>query len=67
MGNLDEKIKQEINEKSNVVQLETLDIIRQIKNIEKEAEERVSEWENKIALFAVGIQINDLKEKYRGL
>jgi len=64
-GDLDEKIKHEINEKSNVVQLETLDIIRQIKNIEKEAEERVSEWENKIALFAVGIQINDLKEKYR--
>ena len=64
-SNLDEKIKQEINEKSNVVQLETLDIIRQIKNIEKEAEERVSEWENKLALFAVGIQINDLKEKYR--
>jgi lon-related putative ATP-dependent protease len=64
-SNLDEKIKQEINEKSNIVQLETLDIIRQIKNIEKEAEERVSEWENKLALFAVGIQINDLKEKYR--
>ncbi|TYQ18034.1 UNVERIFIED_CONTAM: lon-related putative ATP-dependent protease [Acetivibrio alkalicellulosi] len=64
-GELDEKIKNEITEKSNVVQLETLDIIKRIKNIEKEAEERVSEWENKIALFAVGIQINDLKEKYR--
>jgi len=42
-----------------------LEIIRKIKNIEREAEERVAEWENKIALFAVGMQINDLKEKYK--
>ncbi|UWV46392.1 AAA family ATPase [Acetivibrio thermocellus] len=64
-GQLDEKIKQEITERSNIVQLETLEIIRKIKNIEREAEERVAEWENKIALFAVGMQINDLKEKYK--
>lgn len=64
-GELDEKVKHEITEKSNIVQLETLDIIRKIKNVEKEAEERVSDWENKIALFAVGMQINDLKEKYK--
>jgi len=56
-GQLDEKIKQEITERSNIVQLETLEIIRKIKNIEREAEERVAEWENKIALFAVGMQI----------
>lgn len=64
-GDLDEKVKQEINEKSNQIQLGTLEIIRQIKSMEKEAEERVAEWENRMALFAVGMQINDLKEKYR--
>lgn len=64
-GELDEKLKHEITEKSNIVQLETIDIIRKIKAIEKEAEEKVSEWENKIALFAVGMHINDLKEKYQ--
>jgi len=64
-GDLDEKLKHEITEKSNIVQIETLDIIRKIKAIEKEAEEKVSEWENKIALFAVGMHINDLKEKYQ--
>lgn len=64
-GELDEKLKHEINEKSNIVQLETIDIIRKIKAIEKEAEEKVAEWENKIALFAVGMHINDLKEKYQ--
>ncbi|MCX7843649.1 MAG: AAA family ATPase [Clostridia bacterium] len=64
-GDLDEKIKHEINEKSGIIQIETIEIIRKIKNIEKEAEKKVSEWENKIALFAVGMHINDLKEKYR--
>ena len=64
-ADLDEKVKQEINEKSNEIQLGTLEIIRQIKNMEKEADERVAEWENRMALFAVGMQINDLKEKYR--
>lgn len=64
-ADLEEKLKHEITEKSNIVQIETIDIIRKIKAIEKEAEEKVAEWENKIALFAVGMHINDLKEKYQ--
>ncbi|MDP4181055.1 MAG: ATP-binding protein [Bacillota bacterium] len=64
-GDLEEDIKHEINEKSNILQVETMEIIRKIKNIEKEAEEKVNEWESKIALFAVGMHINDLKEKYK--
>lgn len=64
-GELDEQVRHEINEKSNAIQIETLNIIRKIKNVEKEAEEKVAEWENKIALFAVGMHINDLKEKYK--
>lgn len=62
---LDENARKKIAEMSANVQLETLETIRRIKNIEKEAAARVEEWENKIALFAVGMQINDLKEKYR--
>jgi lon-related putative ATP-dependent protease len=62
---LEEEVKHQINEKSNLLQMETIEIIRKIKNIEKEADEKVSEWENKIALFAVGMHINDLKEKYK--
>lgn len=64
-GDLDEKLKHEISEKSNVIQMETIEIIRKIKSVEKDAEEKVAEWENKIALFAVGMHINDLKEKYK--
>lgn len=64
-GELDERLKHEINEKSNIMQNETIDIIRKIRNIEKDAEEKVCQWDNKIALFAVGMHINDLKEKYK--
>lgn len=61
---LDEDIKDQINEKTNILQQDTLDIIRKLKNNEKETKQKVSEWENKIALLALGVQINDLKEKY---
>ena len=61
---LDEDIKQEISEKSDNIQIETMDIMRHIKAVEKEAEERISEWQNKVALYAVGVHINDLKEKF---
>jgi lon-related putative ATP-dependent protease len=63
-GDLDEKVRHDLSEKSNQVQMETLDIIRRIKDVEKKAETKVEEWENKIALFAVGAHIIDLKEKY---
>ncbi len=61
---LDEDIKVQINEKTNILQQDTLEIIRKLKNNEKETKQKVSEWENKIALLALGVQINDLKEKY---
>lgn len=64
-GELDEGLKNEISRKSEIIQNETLDIIRKIKNIEREAEEKISEWENRIALFAVGMHMSDLKEKYK--
>lgn len=61
---LDDEIKQEISDKSDSIQIETMDIMRHIKAVEKEAEERISEWQNKVALYAVGVHINDLKEKF---
>lgn len=62
---LDEEVKDEINEKTTTLQQDTLEIIRKLKNNDKETKKQVSEWENKIALLALGDQINDLKEKYK--
>ncbi len=61
---LDDSIKEQINEKTNILQQDTLEIIRKLKNNEKETKQKVSEWENKIALLALGVQMNDLKDKY---
>lgn len=63
--NLDEDVKDKINEKTNILQQDTLEIIRKLKNNEKETKQKVSEWEKRIALMALGVQINDLKEKYK--
>lgn len=62
---LDDNIKEEINEKTNILQQDTLDIIRKLKNNDKDTKQKVSEWENKIALLALGVQMNDLKDKYK--
>ncbi len=62
---LDEDVKDKINEKTNILQQDTLEIIRKLKNNDKETKQKVSEWEKKIALMALGVQINDLKEKYK--
>jgi lon-related putative ATP-dependent protease len=62
---LGEEEKAEISERSEALQKEAYGIIRKIKELEMEAEDAVKEWENQIALFAVGIHIDDLKERYR--
>ena len=43
-GDLEEDVKQEIDERSTNIQMETMDIMRKIKNIEVEAQEKVEEW-----------------------
>ncbi len=62
---MDSQKKAEINDRTESLQKEAFGIIRQIKELEMEAEETIKEWENQIALFAVGIHIDNLKEKYR--
>lgn len=61
---LDEDVKIELSRSSEELQAETADTIRKIREIEIEAELAVREWENQIALYAVGIYIDDLKLKY---
>ena len=62
---LDEDVKIELSKSSEELQEQTNDIIRKIREIDTDAEEAIKKWENQIALYAVGIQIDDLKEKYR--
>lgn len=62
---LDEDVKIELSKSSEELQEQTNDIIRKIREIDTDAEEAIKKWENQIALYTVGIHIDDLKEKYR--
>jgi lon-related putative ATP-dependent protease len=61
---LDEETRGMLSEKLSAIQMQTIEIVRKIKNIEREAEQKVEQWDNKIALFAVGEHIDYLKKKY---
>ena len=57
--------KNKIMAKSGKIQLKTMDTIRKIKELEKKAEAEVKDWENQTALFAVGVHINEVMDKYK--
>jgi len=62
---LDENIKQEYEEKSMIVQEMIMNVIGQVKQIERASDKRISEWQSNIALMTVNVHINYLKSKYK--
>ncbi len=62
---LEENIKQEYEEKSVIVQEQIMQVIGQIKEIERQSDKKISEWQSNIALLTVNVHINYLKSKYK--
>ena len=62
---LDENIKNEYEQKSSVVQQMIMEVITQIKTIERESDNKISEWQSNVALLTVNVHINYLKSKYK--
>ena len=62
---LDENIKQEYEEKSVIVQQQIMEAISVIKQIERQADKKVSEWQSNVALLTVNAHINYIKAKYK--
>ncbi len=62
---LDDAIKQEYEEKSAVVQEQIMEAIGQIKEIERQSDKKISEWQSNVALLTVNVHINYLKSKYK--
>ena len=62
---LEESVKQHYEEKSTVVQQQIMEAIGQIKQIEREADKKVSEWQSNTALLTVNAHINFIKAKYK--
>ena len=62
---LEEKVKQEYEAKSVIVQQQIMDAISQIKEIERQSDKKVSEWQSNVALLTVNAHINYIKSKYK--
>ena len=62
---LDDEIKKEYEEKSMLVQEQIMNVISQIKEIERASDKKISEWQSNIALLTVNVHINFLKSKYK--
>ena len=62
---LDNSIKQVYEEKSVVVQAQIMKAIEQIKIIEKQSDQKISEWQSNIALLTINVHINYLKSKFK--
>jgi len=62
---LEESIKKEFEERSNLVQEQVFQTLTEIKAIERESEKKVEEWQGNIALMTINIHINSLKANYK--
>jgi len=62
---LEEPIKQQYEEKSVIVQQQIMEVISQIKQIERQSDKKVSEWQSNVALLTVNAHINYIKSKYK--
>ena len=62
---LDENLKAEYEEKSEIVQQMILDTIGGIKEIERASDKKIAEWQSNVALLTVNVHINFLKSKYK--
>lgn len=62
---LDDEIRKSYEENSAFVQDQIIEVINQIKSLEKENNQKIEEWQSNIALITINAHINPLKAKYK--
>jgi len=62
---LDQATKEQFEKNSVEIQKQTIDVMKKIKELEAKAFEKLNSWQNNLALFAVSIKINELKNTYK--
>jgi predicted ATP-dependent protease len=62
--NLPSEVREEMENKSAEIQFKALQVMRRIQSAERAIKIKVKELEKRIGLFAVGFQIEELKERY---
>lgn len=62
---LDDEIKKDFEDKSSIVQQQIMDVISEIKSIEREADKKINEWQSNIALLTINLHTNAIKSKFK--
>jgi len=62
---LDENVKKEFEERSELVQEQVFEALAQMKAVEKEAETKIEEWQSNVALLTINVHINSVKANYK--
>ena len=62
---LDDETKKKYEDNSSKVQEQIIEVINQIKLLEKENNKKIDEWQSNIALITINSHINPLKTKYK--
>ena len=62
---LDESVKREFEERSNLVQEQIFQALAEIKAIERESEKKIDEWQSNIALMTINVHVNSIKANYK--
>lgn len=62
---LDDSIKKQYEERSTIVQAQIMEVIGKLKDIERQSEKRISEWQSNIALLTINVHINYLKSQFK--
>ena len=62
---LDDAIKSKYEEKSPIVQEQIMQVIGQLKLIEKESEKKIDEWQSNSALLTINAYINPIRANYK--
>ena len=57
--------KKQYEEKSTIVQAQIMEVIGKLKEIERQSEKRISEWQSNIALLTINVHINYLKSQFK--
>ena len=62
---LDEQTKKDFEDKSAIVQQHIMDVITEIKNIERDVEKKMNDWQSNVALLTINAHINLIKSKFK--
>ena len=62
---LDDNVKREFEERSELVQEQVFEALAAMKAIEKEADKKIEEWQSNIALLTINVHVNAIRASYK--